>query len=110
MLEKNIKTVQERLKKAAAKRGVSADSINLVAVTKTVPDAVIRQAYALGLNTFGENRLQEALPKVAALPSAINWHFIGHLQTNKIKNVLPAFQLIHSLETRSKNSSTSSIL
>ncbi|NLJ56385.1 MAG: YggS family pyridoxal phosphate-dependent enzyme [Firmicutes bacterium] len=99
MLGKNIKIVQERLKKAAAKRGVPAASINLVAVTKTVPVAVIRQANALGLKTFGENRLQEALPKVAALPPAIEWHFIGHLQTNKVKNVLPAFKLIHSLDS-----------
>lgn len=99
MLEKNLKTVQKRLEKAAAKRGVPAGSITLVAVTKTVPAAIIRQAYDLGLKTFGENRLQEALPKVAALPPATNWHFIGHLQTNKVKNVLPAFKLIHSLDS-----------
>ncbi|MGI6308883.1 MAG: YggS family pyridoxal phosphate-dependent enzyme [Dethiobacteria bacterium] len=99
MLEKNLKTVQERLQKAVSKRRVPLDKITLVAVTKTVPVPVIRQAQALGIADFGENRLQEALPKVAALPSGIHWHFIGHLQTNKVKSVLPVFKLIHSLDS-----------
>ncbi|NMB35272.1 MAG: YggS family pyridoxal phosphate-dependent enzyme [Firmicutes bacterium] len=98
MLEKNLAAVRERLQKAAAKRGASLGDITLVAATKTVPVTTIRRAYALGMAHFGENRLQEAEEKIGALPPAIHWHFIGHLQTNKVKKVLPAFELIHSLD------------
>jgi pyridoxal phosphate enzyme (YggS family) len=53
----------------------------------------------LGINNFGENRVQDALPKIECLPAEINWHFIGHLQTNKVRQVLPVFKLIHSLDS-----------
>ena len=99
MLEKNLETVRERLLRAASKRKVSLEDITLVGVTKTVPVPVIRQAHSLGIAHFGENRLQEALTKVGSLPSSIHWHFIGHLQTNKVKSVLPVFKLIHSLDS-----------
>lgn len=98
MLEKNLETVRERLQRAAAKRGATLEDITLVAATKTVPAEVIRRAHALGLTHFGENRLQEAEEKIDNLPPGIHWHFIGHLQTNKVKKVLPAFKLIHSLD------------
>ncbi len=99
MLEKNLEAVRERLQRAASKRKVPLEDITLVAVTKTVPVPIIRRAHALGIAHFGENRLQEALTKVGSLPSGIHWHFIGHLQTNKVKNVLPVFKLIHSLDS-----------
>ncbi len=98
MLQENIQLVQKRLAKAAAKRGVSAEEITLVAVTKTIPLARIRSAWEQGIRHFGENRLQEALPKINSLPPELHWHFVGHLQTNKVKDVLPYFKLVHSLD------------
>ena len=75
--------------------------VRLIAVTKQVSVAAIREAYAAGIRDFGENRLQEALPKqeqLADLPD-ICWHFIGHLQANKAKKVLEKFQWIHSVDS-----------
>ncbi|MDO9534550.1 MAG: YggS family pyridoxal phosphate-dependent enzyme [Bacillota bacterium] len=99
MLNKNLVSVKERLKRAASKRGVSAEEITMVAVSKTVPVEVINEAWKLGVASFGENRVQDAVPKIGSLPEEINWHFIGHLQTNKVKQVLPLFKLIHSLDS-----------
>lgn len=98
MLQENIETVRKRLNKAAAKRGIPVEEITLVAVTKTIPAARIQSARELGIKDFGENRLQEALPKINSLSPEIDWHFLGHLQTNKVKDVLPYFKLIHSLD------------
>jgi pyridoxal phosphate enzyme (YggS family) len=99
MIKRNLEKIKERLQKAASKRGVSPGEITLVAVTKTVPVDVIGAAYELGINNFGENRVQEALAKIKFLPPGIRWHFIGHLQTNKVRIVLPVFDLIHSLDS-----------
>lgn len=98
MLQENIETVRKRLNKAAAKRGIPVEEITLVAVTKTIPAVRIQSARELGIKDFGENRLQEALPKINSLSPEIDWHFLGHLQTNKVKDVLPYFKLIHSLD------------
>ncbi|MEW5921815.1 MAG: YggS family pyridoxal phosphate-dependent enzyme [Bacillota bacterium] len=98
MLEQNLGMINERLARAAAKRGISLREITLVAVCKTVPAEQIRHACNLGIRHFGENRVQEALPKIAALPQGLCWHFIGHLQTNKVKQVLGQFSLIQSLD------------
>ncbi len=98
MLERNLQEVKARLARAAAKRGIAPGEITLVAVSKTVPAEQIKLAYNLGITHFGENRLQDALPKIAALPVKPYWHFIGHLQTNKAKQVLESFKLIQSLD------------
>ncbi|HAP31794.1 MAG TPA: YggS family pyridoxal phosphate-dependent enzyme [Firmicutes bacterium] len=97
MLEQNINEINNRLARAALKRGISPVEITLVAVSKTVSAEQIKQASALGIRHFGENRVQEALPKIAAVPEPC-WHFIGHLQTNKVKQVLDHFTLIQSLD------------
>ena len=94
-LAKQITQVKNRLTQAADRSGQR--DVRLIAVTKTVPVDVVGQALELGLTTFGENRVQEALPKVAAFPQA-QWHFIGKLQTNKVKDVVGQFQLIHSVD------------
>ena len=75
--------------------------VRLVAVTKTFPPEIIRQAYAAGLRDFGENRLQEALDKQDALQdlSDIRWHFIGHLQSNKVRKAIAHFAWIHSCDS-----------
>ncbi len=99
VIKSNLEQIRERLTRAASKRGVSPGEITLVAVTKTVPVDVIGVAHALGINDFGENRVQEALTKIEFLPPDIRWHFIGHLQTNKVRIVLPVFDLIHSLDS-----------
>lgn len=76
-------------------------TVRLIAVTKNVSVAAIRAAYAAGVRDFGENRLQEALSKQTALQDLtdVNWHFIGHLQSNKASKVLEQFQWIHSVDS-----------
>jgi PLP dependent protein len=86
---------------AAAARSVGRDpsSIRLVAVSKTFPIDAIREAYAAGQREFGENRVQEALQKIASGADLdIKWHLLGHLQTNKAKKAAPAFSTIHSVD------------
>lgn len=75
--------------------------IRLVAVTKTVSPAAMREAYEAGIRDFGENRLQEALPKQQELQDLtdISWHFIGHIQTNKARKVIEHFDWIHSVDS-----------
>lgn len=77
------------------------DRVTIVAVTKTVSPAQIREAYAAGIRDFGENRIQEALEKQAQLQDleGVRWHFIGHLQRNKAKQAIAHFQWIHSVDS-----------
>ena len=100
LLEKNYNDVKTTIAAAAARAGRDAKAVRLVAVTKTVGIDQVRQALDLGITDFGENRVQDAAPKVNALPQAI-WHFIGHLQSNKVKDVLPHYSMIHSLDRSS---------
>ena len=74
-------------------------TVKLVAVSKFNPVEAIQQAYQAGQRIFGESRPQELQQKVALLPDDIKWHFIGHLQTNKLKMVLPYVELIHSVDS-----------
>ena len=74
-------------------------NVRLVAVSKFHPAEVIREAYDCGQRAFGESKAQELQAKAAALPADIEWHFIGHLQSNKIKQILPAVSLIHSIDS-----------
>lgn len=92
-----MQQIQKEIAGAALRAGRSPAEVRLVAVSKTVGPVQIREAAALGLRDFGENRLQEAKPKLQLFPE-LRWHFIGHLQTNKVKEVLAAFYLIHSLD------------
>ena len=83
---------------AAHRVGRQVLDVRLVAVSKTYPPAVIQEAWNVGQHVFGENRVQDALPKIAELPAKAEWHFIGHLQSNKIRKALPAFTLIHGVD------------
>ena len=83
---------------AAQRVGRQVLDVRLVAVSKTYPPAVIQEAWNAGQHVFGENRVQDALPKIAELPAEAEWHFIGHLQSNKIRKALPAFTLIHGVD------------
>jgi pyridoxal phosphate enzyme (YggS family) len=71
----------------------------LVAVSKTYPKETILEAYDLGQRDFGENRVQELAEKAEQLPNDIHWHFIGHLQTNKVKYIAPFVHLIHAVDS-----------
>lgn len=103
-IAENIENVQNRIKRAAEKVGRDAKEIKLVTVTKTVDVNRIKEAVEAGLRIFGENRVQEAQKKVASyelrVPSGkIEWHFIGHLQTNKAKYAVQLFDMIHSIDS-----------
>jgi PLP dependent protein len=97
LLEKNYRKVLKSISEAALRSGRDPDSVKLVAVTKTVGLEEVRRAADLGICDFGENRVQDAARKVESMPG-VRWHFIGHLQSNKVKDVLPAYSLIHSLD------------
>ncbi len=84
---------------AARQAGRDPASVRLVAVSKTMPVAAIREALEAGVTTLGENRVQEAAAKIAVLPEAAAWHLVGHLQTNKAKLAVQLFELIHSLDS-----------
>ena len=94
----NLEEIRGRIAHAAARAGRRAGDIRLVAVSKTHPAEKIREAFESGQLVFGESRVQEALPKLDALPPEIAWHFIGHLQTNKIRKVVGRFALFHGVD------------
>jgi pyridoxal phosphate enzyme (YggS family) len=95
----NYSLILERIRSAAARAGRAADSVQLIAVTKTVPPDRIREAAACGVKHIGENRVQEALPKREELASlGLTWHFIGHIQTNKAKKIVENFDWVHSVD------------
>jgi len=73
--------------------------VTLIAVSKTHPIDAIKEVYAVGCRHFGENKVQELIQKNAALPNDIHWHMIGHLQTNKVKSIIPFIHLIHSVDS-----------
>jgi len=98
-LADNLERVRERIVRAAVRSGRDAAAVTLVAVTKGHPAETIHALYALGIRDFGENRVQEALPKMElALPGA-RWHMIGHLQENKINKILAQVFMIQSLDS-----------
>ena len=94
----NLARVRERLARAAERAGRRADDVLLIGVSKTVDLDRIRAAVTAGVTALGENRVQEAKGKVTALGRPAAWHLIGHLQTNKVKDALELFDLIHSLD------------
>jgi pyridoxal phosphate enzyme (YggS family) len=98
-LHDRLLQVQERIRLAAGRAGREAASVTLVVVSKTVPVEVVREALAAGVTILGENRVQEARDKIAALPGRATWHLVGHLQTNKARLAVQLFDLIHSLDS-----------
>ncbi len=99
MVKENLKEVEKRVQQACQRAGRDEKDVTLIAVSKTKPMEMIEEAYACGKRDFGENKAQEMKEKHDALPEDITWHFIGHLQTNKIKYVLGRSSLIHSVDT-----------
>ena len=101
-LKQNLLQINENIAAAAEKSGRRADDITLVAVTKTIPTDQITEAASLGVTDFGENRVQEMLSKYDTVNDVISdakWHMIGHLQTNKVKNIIDKVSLIHSVDS-----------
>ena len=99
-IRERIEQVKRRVAEAAGRAGRDLDEVELVAVTKTVPVHLIREAIDSGIKFLGENRVQEAKDKIGALSSLpVKWHLIGHLQTNKSKLAIDLFDLIHSLDS-----------
>jgi PLP dependent protein len=95
-----LANIRERIAAAARSAGRDPSSVRLVAVSKTFPIESIREAYAAGQRDFGENRVQEALEKIAVGGDLkIQWHLLGHLQTNKARKAAPAFSTIHSVDS-----------
>jgi PLP dependent protein len=99
-IAERLADIRRRIAAAARSAGRNPSSIRLVAVSKTFPIEAIRVAYAAGQREFGENRVQEALQKIASgADLEIKWHLLGHLQTNKAKKAAPAFSTIHSVDS-----------
>jgi PLP dependent protein len=94
----NLERVRERVARAAERAGRRASDVLLVGVSKTVEAARIRQAIEAGVPALGENRVQEAKEKVIELGRPVPWHLIGHLQTNKARDAVELFDVIHSLD------------
>jgi hypothetical protein len=95
----NLETVRKKIVQAAGSAGRDPREITLIGVSKTVPAERVREAVELGVLDLGENRVQGATEKMDLLPGlGIRWHFIGSLQTNKVKYILPRVKLIHSLD------------
>src|SRR5450755_365937 len=95
----NLERVKAQIVDAAQKSRRSPDEIELVAISKTHDADKVRAAHDAGQTLFGESRIQEARAKIPLLPSALRWHFVGHLQKNKIRHALPLFELIHSVDS-----------
>lgn len=97
-LQENLDRVRKRISAASIRAGRDRAEIKLVAVTKTIPVEIIKEALALGISNLGENKVQELIIKQPVLSRNIEWHFIGHLQTNKVKKIIDKVSLIHSLD------------
>ena len=96
----NLAAVRARLARAVAASGRPPESVRLIAVSKTFPVEAIRAAIAAGQRDFGENRVQDAIPKIEAIADAgVRWHLIGHLQSNKARKVARPFDVIQSVDS-----------
>ncbi len=99
--QQHLTKVKQHIDAAAERSGRQGDSITLVAVSKTYPSEAVQEAREAGQIDFGENRVQELLSKAALLPASLRWHLIGHLQSNKIRKVLPVCEMIHGVDSLS---------
>ncbi|HEY3663492.1 MAG TPA: YggS family pyridoxal phosphate-dependent enzyme [Chthoniobacterales bacterium] len=95
----NLERVLGQISDAAQKSERAVEEIELVAVSKTHPAEKVQAAIEAGQSLFGESRVQEARAKIPLLPSRLHWHFIGHLQKNKIRHALPLFEMFHGIDS-----------
>ena len=94
-----VKEVNEKISDSAKRVGRNPEEVKLIAVTKGVRTDRIKEAIDAGILSLGESKVQEAIPKITALGKTVSWHFIGHLQRNKVKYVAGEFELIHSVDS-----------
>jgi PLP dependent protein len=97
-LTDNLAAIQQRIKAACDRCDREPNSVTLLAVTKSQPPEMVRAAAELGLNLFGENKIQEAKAKIPLGPGKVRWHFIGHLQSNKCREAVELFGMIQSVD------------
>lgn len=95
----NLHALQQRIAAACDRAGRAASAVTLLAVSKGQPPEAVRLAAAAGLSLFAESKIQEARAKIPLCPGRLRWHLIGHLQTNKVRDALPLFSLIHSVDS-----------
>lgn len=95
----NLLDVAGRISAACKLAGREVGSVELIAVSKTFPVESVRDAFEAGHLHFGESRIQEAEPKIAALPDSLHWHFIGRVQRNKVRKLLQNFEIIHAIDS-----------
>lgn len=99
MIRKNLDSVRKNIVDACTKAEREVSDVTLIAVSKTKPVELLREAYEAGVRDFGENKVQELLDKIPQLPTDIRWHMIGHLQRNKVKYIVDKVYLIHSVDS-----------
>ena len=99
-VQHNLEVVRQRIRRACASAARAEDSVRLLLATKLQPPSVLQSAIDAGATLFGENRIQEALRKIEEMPNApVSWHFIGHLQSNKVRDALRFATCIESVGT-----------
>lgn len=97
---RNFKVVESRITEAAKRCGRKEGAVRLVAVSKTWPAEYIQPVIDAGQRVLGENKLQEGLEKIPTMSGEIEWHYIGGLQRNKVRKVLPLFAVVHSIDSK----------
>jgi len=95
----HLSEIRHKISASARRAGRDPSSVRLVAVSKTHPAGAVVDAAATGQTVFGESRVQEARDKIPACPTGLEWHFIGHLQKNKVRQALPLFSFFHSIDS-----------
>lgn len=99
MIKDQLQEIRNRIKEAALRVGRDEEEVTLIAVSKTYSVEAIEEAMIEGCRDFGENQVQELIGKIDAIPKDVNWHLIGHLQTNKVKYIIGKTALIHSVDS-----------
>ncbi len=99
MIRENLNIVEQTVAASCKKAGRGREEVTLIAVSKTKPLSDLQEAYEAGVRDFGENKVQELIDKIPALPSDIRWHMIGHLQRNKVKYIIGKVSMIHSVDS-----------
>ncbi len=97
-LQENLDTINARIARACQRVGRKPADITLVAVTKTIDTDIVNRSIELGINHIGENKPQEIVRKYALIDQVVDWHMIGHLQSNKVKAIIDKVKLIHSVD------------
>ncbi len=99
MIKENLDSVEQRITAACVRAGRSRDEVTLIAVSKTKPISMIQEVLDTGILDFGENKVQELTEKYDVFPTDLQWHLIGHLQSNKVKYIVDKVVLIHSVDS-----------